>query len=95
MKTRTDSNLEYRKVLFTGQRDKYTHFGGWLSPCLQVGGKRDRYVWAVICSWFSSLGTEAEPQNFKTDHSSPSSAEVKNAWRYTSTPIHLHGIVLS
>jgi hypothetical protein len=28
--------------------------------------------------------------------SSPSSAEVKNAWSYTSTPpIHLHSMVLS
>jgi hypothetical protein len=35
------------------------------------------------------LGCEA-------DHSPPSSAEVKNAWSYTSTsPLHLHGIVLS
>jgi hypothetical protein len=30
------------------------------------------------------------------DHSPPSSAEVKNVWRYISTPpIHLHGVVLS
>jgi hypothetical protein len=30
------------------------------------------------------------------DHSPPSSAEVKNAWSYTSTPpIRLHGVVLS
>jgi len=29
-------------------------------------------------------------------HSTPSNAEVKNAWRYTSTPpVHLHGVVLS
>jgi hypothetical protein len=29
-------------------------------------------------------------------HSPPSSAEVKNAWSYTSTPpVRLHGIVLS
>jgi len=29
-------------------------------------------------------------------HSPPSSAEVKNAWNYTSTPpIRLHGVVLS
>jgi hypothetical protein len=35
------------------------------------------------------LGREA-------DHSPPSSAEVKNAWIYTSTPpIRLHGVVLS
>jgi hypothetical protein len=32
----------------------------------------------------------------ETDHSSPSSAEVKNAWSYTYTPlIHLLGMVLS
>jgi hypothetical protein len=32
----------------------------------------------------------------KADHSFPSSAEVKNAWSYTSTPsIYLHGVVLS
>jgi hypothetical protein len=29
----------------------------------------------------------------KADHSLPSSAEVKNAWSYTSTPpIRLHGV---
>jgi hypothetical protein len=32
----------------------------------------------------------------EADHSPPSSAEVKNAYSYTSTlPIHLHGMVLS
>jgi hypothetical protein len=32
----------------------------------------------------------------EADNSSPSSAEVKNAWSYTSiTPIRLHGMVLS
>jgi hypothetical protein len=32
----------------------------------------------------------------EVDHSSPSSAEVKNAWSYKSTPpIRLHGVVLS
>jgi hypothetical protein len=32
----------------------------------------------------------------EADLSPPSSAEVKNAWRYTSTtPIRLHGVVLS
>jgi hypothetical protein len=31
----------------------------------------------------------------KADNSPPSSDEVKNAWRYASTPpIHLHGVVL-
>jgi hypothetical protein len=32
----------------------------------------------------------------EADHSPLSSAEVKNAWSYTSTPsVHLHGVVLS
>jgi hypothetical protein len=32
----------------------------------------------------------------EADHSLPSSAEIKNAWSYTSTlPIRLHGVVLS
>jgi hypothetical protein len=32
----------------------------------------------------------------EADHSTSSSADVKNAWRCTSTPpIHLHGVVLS
>jgi hypothetical protein len=32
----------------------------------------------------------------ETDHSPPSSAEVKKAWSYTTTtPIRLHGVVLS
>jgi hypothetical protein len=32
----------------------------------------------------------------EADHSRPSSAEVKNAWSYTTTlPIHLYGAVLS
>jgi len=34
------------------------------------------------------LGREA-------DHSPPSRAEVKITWSYTSTPIRLHGVVLS
>jgi hypothetical protein len=31
----------------------------------------------------------------EADHSPPSSAEVKNAWSYTSTPRVFHGVVLS
>jgi hypothetical protein len=41
-----------------------------------------------------SLPGEKRPER-EADHSPPSSAEVKNAWSYTSTPpIHLHGVVL-
>jgi hypothetical protein len=31
----------------------------------------------------------------EADHSPPSSAEVRNAWSYTSTPVHLKGMVFS
>jgi hypothetical protein len=30
----------------------------------------------------------------EADHSPPSSAEVKTAWRYISTPVRLHSVVL-
>jgi hypothetical protein len=41
-----------------------------------------------------SLGVKR--QGRESDHLPPSSAEVKNAWSYTSTsPIRLHGVVLS
>jgi hypothetical protein len=48
-----------------------------------------QWVPGVLCREVKRPGSEA-------DHSSPSSAEVKNAWSYTSTPsIRLHGVVLS
>jgi hypothetical protein len=41
-----------------------------------------------------SLGVKRP--GLQVDHSPPSSAEIKNAWSYTSThPIHLRGGVLS
>jgi hypothetical protein len=41
-----------------------------------------------------SLGVKRSGR--ESDHSPPSTAEVKNAWGYTSTlPIRLHGAVLS
>jgi hypothetical protein len=41
-----------------------------------------------------SLGVKGPGR--ESDHSPLSSAEVKNAWRYTPTPsIRLHGVVLS
>jgi hypothetical protein len=48
----------------------------------------NHWVTGAFSLWVKQLGHEA-------DHSPPSSAEVKNAWSYTSTPpIHLHEIVL-
>jgi hypothetical protein len=39
---------------------------------------------------------EVKRQGREADHSSPSSAEVKNAWSYTSTPpIRLHGVTVT
>jgi hypothetical protein len=43
-----------------------------------------------------ALSLEVKRPGHEADHSPPSSAEVKNAWSYISTPpIHLHGVVLS
>jgi hypothetical protein len=39
---------------------------------------------------------EDKPASREADHSPTSSAKVKSAWSYTSTPpIRLHGVVLS
>jgi hypothetical protein len=44
----------------------------------------------------NSLRSSSETPFFKRHYSKVSSAEVKNAWSYTSTPpIRLHGVVLS
>jgi hypothetical protein len=43
-----------------------------------------------------SLSLEVKRSGREADHSPPSSAEVKNAWSYTSTPpIRLHGVMFS
>jgi len=42
-----------------------------------------------------ALFLEVKRPRLEADHSPPSSAEVKNAWSYTSTPPILHGMVLS
>jgi hypothetical protein len=42
-----------------------------------------------------SLSSGINRPGREADHSPPSSAEVKNAWRYTSGPIRIHGMVLS
>jgi hypothetical protein len=48
-----------------------------------------QWVPGALCLQVKRPGREA-------DHSPPSSAEVKNAWSYSSTPpIRLHGVVLS
>jgi hypothetical protein len=45
--------------------------------------------------WQDNIRMDLRPGR-ETDHSSPSSTEVKNAWFYTTTPpIPLHGMVLS
>jgi hypothetical protein len=56
----------------------------WCPPSLLSNGYQGLFPWG-------EKGPERE-----SDHSSPSSAEVKNAWNYTYTPpIRLHGVVLS
>jgi hypothetical protein len=42
-----------------------------------------------------ALSLETKRSRREADHWPPSSAEIKNAWSYTSTPpISLHGVVL-
>jgi hypothetical protein len=46
--------------------------------------------------WPVALSLGVKRPGREADHSLPSSAEVKNAWSYTSVPpLHLHGVVLS
>jgi hypothetical protein len=43
-----------------------------------------------------ALSPQVKRPGREVDHSPPSSAEVKNAWGYTSTPpIFLYGVVLN
>jgi len=50
---------------------------------------------SVIGAMFFNL-TEMFRKWREAEHSPPSSANVRNAWSYTSTtPIHFHGVVLS
>jgi hypothetical protein len=43
-----------------------------------------------------ALSLEVKRLGHEADYSPPSSAEVKNAWSYNSTPpIRLHGVVFS
>jgi hypothetical protein len=42
-----------------------------------------------------AIGTRVKQLGHEPNHSPPFSAEVKNAWNYTSTsPLCLHGMVL-
>jgi len=48
-----------------------------------------QWVAGVNSQWVNWPGSE-------TDHSSPSSTEIKNAWSYTSVPaIRRHGVMLN
>jgi len=65
------------------KRRGYTHvFESYTKPPMQR-------VSGALITGIKRPGREA-------DHSHPSSAQVKNAWRYTSTQliIRLHGVVL-
>jgi hypothetical protein len=58
-------------------------------PALEPIQSPIRVVPRVLSAGVKQPGSGAE-------HSSPFSAEVKNAWNYTSTPpIGLHGVVLN
>jgi hypothetical protein len=55
--------------------------------------RTDRYrIGAIAILLFYMLQNSRR----EADHSPPSSAKVKNAWNYTSTPpIYLHSVVLT
>jgi hypothetical protein len=57
-----------------------------------LGLNQPPFQWVPVAL---SLGVKR--QGREADHSPPFSAEVKNEWRYTSTPLYqcLHGVVLS
>jgi hypothetical protein len=68
---------------------------GWsgVRYCVQIGSGAHPASYPVI-SGALSLGVKRP--GCDADHLPPSSAEVKNAWIYTSIlPIRLHGVVLS
>jgi hypothetical protein len=61
-----------------------TGFGAHAAPYLMGTG------------WGGALYPVVKQPGREADHSSPTSAEVKKTWIYTSTPpIRLHGAVLS
>ena len=46
-----------------------------------------------LCSGYWGSFTQVKQPGRESDHSAPSSAEVKNEWSYTSTPLTcLHGL---
>jgi hypothetical protein len=80
-----------------------------LSVALVPSSRKNKKLWLEITM---SAGSEARPASYpggtgsfslvverperEADHSPPSSAEINNAWRYTSSPpICLHGVVLN
>jgi len=61
-----------------------------LTTASQTGSQPPiEWVPEALSLWIKRPGPEA-------DHSPPTSAEIKNAWSYTSTtPVRLHSVVLS
>jgi hypothetical protein len=59
--------------------------------CVALGPSQPPIQWVL-----GALSLGVKWPGREADHSSPSSAEVKIAWSYTSTPpVRLHGVVLS
>jgi len=50
----------------------------------------------LLSNGYEGLFPGVKRPGHESDHSHPSSAEVKNAWNYISAPpLRLHGVVLS
>jgi len=50
---------------------------------------------SVLSNGYRVLSPGIKRPDRETNNSLPSSVEFKNAWSYTSTPISVHGVVLS
>jgi hypothetical protein len=83
---------------------------GWTIGVLEFDSRRGLGIFLFTTASRTALGPTQPPIQWvpgalslgvkrpgrEADHSSPSSAEVKNSWSYTSThPIRLNGVVLS
>jgi hypothetical protein len=94
-------HVEHRCFWSPGRHSQYSVYGSiysrswYFSLChgVQTGsGAHPASCSIGTCGSFPGV----KWQGRETDHSLPSSAEVKNAWSYTSTPpICLHGVELS
>jgi hypothetical protein len=75
------------------KRNQYVIIGlKWLKSGYKVCFRAVFLKLFFVCFFACVIITLSGPA---ADHSPPSRAKVRNEWRYTSTPLRLHGVVLS